>query len=87
MCGSVNRRGTSVRRQQRHDVPRQQFVDAVNRVIGDAVDDAMQVGLGIDPVQARGTDEAVHRRRAFAAGIRTGEQIVPAADRHPVSAR
>lgn len=70
MFGSVNRRGASGGRQQRHNVPWQQFVDAVN--------DVMQVGLRIDPVQARGTDETVHRSRAFAAGIGTGEQIVPA---------
>ena len=38
-------------------VPGQQLGDAVHRVIGDAFDDASQVGFGIEPVQPGGRDE------------------------------
>lgn len=49
MFGSVNRRGASGGRQQRRDVPGQQLVDAVDGMVGDAVDDVIQVGFGINP--------------------------------------
>jgi hypothetical protein len=45
-------------------------------MIGDALDDLVQVGLGIDAVHAGRTDQAIHRRGRFAARIGTGEEIV-----------
>ena len=41
------------------DVPGQQFVDAVDRVVGDAGQDVAQIGLGIEAVELGGLDQGV----------------------------
>jgi hypothetical protein len=49
------------------DVPRQQLVDAVDRVLGNALEHLAQVGLGIQAVELRGLHQAVQAGRATAA--------------------
>ena len=56
------------------DVPRQEFFDAVDRMVGDACEDVRQIGFRIDSVQFGRADQAVHRGGAFAAGIGSGKQ-------------
>jgi len=63
-------------------VPGQEFVDAVDGVIGDAGEHVAQVCFRIDVVQLRGADQAVDCGSAFAAGIRSREQVVLAAQGH-----
>lgn len=51
-------------------------------MIGNAGEPFAQIGFGIEPVQLRGTDQAVERCRAFPASIRSGKQIVLATQGH-----
>jgi hypothetical protein len=44
--------------------PRKQFVDPVDGVIGDTVEDVAEVGERIDAVQLAGLDQGVDRRGA-----------------------
>ena len=67
-------------------VPRQEFCDAVNRMICDAGEDRADVGLGIDAVELGGLDEGVDDGSPFAAGIRSCEQSVLAAHCDPADA-
>ena len=55
-------------------IPRQQLIDPVGRMPGDAGQDVGQPGLRIDIVQFGGDDQAVDRRGALSAAIGTGEQ-------------
>jgi hypothetical protein len=60
------------------DVPRQQFLNAVDGMLADALEHMTQVGGRIDTVEKTGSDQAVDIGRALPAGIRTSEQkIVP----------
>ena len=43
-------------------------------MIGDAAQDIGEPGLRIDAVELGGGNEGIHRRRALAAAIGTGEQ-------------
>jgi hypothetical protein len=61
------------------DVPRQQFVDPIDRVVGDALQHVGQIGLRVQVVELGRTHEAVNRSRSFSAGIGTGKQVVFAA--------
>src|SRR3546814_15328830 len=47
---------------------------------GDLLDDIGDIGLRLDPVELRGLDDGVDGGGAFAAGLRSGEQPVLAAD-------
>lgn len=47
--------------------PRQQLVDAVDRVIGDALQDVAQIALRVDPVQLGRAQLRVHHHRRVAA--------------------
>jgi hypothetical protein len=58
------------------DVPRQQLFDAVDRVIGDALEHLAQVRLGIQPVELGRLHEATDRRRTLATCIGAEEQVV-----------
>jgi hypothetical protein len=49
------------------DVLRQQSVDSAYRVIHDVLEDLVQVGFGINAIQAGRTDRAVSRSCKFAA--------------------
>jgi hypothetical protein len=44
--------------------PRQEVIDPIDRVIGDAGDDVGEPGFGFDVVEARGFDECVDDRGA-----------------------
>jgi hypothetical protein len=46
-------------------VPGQEFVDTVNRIIGDALRDMAQIEFGIDMVELGRTEQAVNGRCAF----------------------
>ena len=58
------------------EIPRQQFVDAVDGMVGDAGQHLAQIGFGIEAVELGRTDQAVDRRGAFPARIRSGKQVV-----------
>ena len=62
------------------DVPRQQLVDAVDRMVGDALEHVAQVRLGIEAVELGRLHQAVDRRGALAARVGAGEQVVLAAE-------
>ena len=62
------------------DVPGQQLYDAVNGMIGDALDDMPQIGFGIEAVRLGSFDQAVDRSCTLAAGIGTGEGPVAPAE-------
>ena len=63
------------------EVPRKEFVNAVDRMVGNACEDVRQIGFRIDPVQFRRADQAVYGCGAIAASIRSSKQIVLAAER------
>jgi hypothetical protein len=62
------------------DDPWQQFVDAIDGVLGDASDDVAQVGLGIKAIQFGGTNQSVDCGPAFAAAVGAEVQIVLSAE-------
>ena len=57
-------------------VPGQEFVDPVDRVIGDAADYVAQIGFRIETVQPCGLDDGVHGCGTVAAGVGAGEEPV-----------
>src|SRR5512144_2512871 len=61
------------------DVPRQQLVDAVDGMLGNAREHLAQVGLRIEPVELGRLHQTVDRRRSLAARVRTHEQVVASA--------
>ena len=58
------------------EIPRQQVLDPVDGVVGDASHHIPQIGFGIQAVKFRRTDQAVDRRGTFSSGIRSCEQVV-----------
>jgi hypothetical protein len=50
-------------------IPRQQLVDATDRMIGDAHEYAMQIALRVDVVEFAGFHETVNDRRALTAAV------------------
>jgi len=57
------------------DGPRQQFVDAIDRMVGDEAEHVAQVRLGVDAVELAGADQGVQRRGALAALVQSQVQI------------
>jgi len=55
-------------------VPGKELIEPGGRIIGDAAEDVGEPGLQADAVELGGGDEGIHRRRALAAAIGTGEQ-------------
>ena len=49
--------------------PGQEFVDAGDRVVGDVVQEVLEIGEGLDPVQPAGDDHGIEERGALAAGV------------------
>jgi hypothetical protein len=47
----------------RGEIPGQQFVDPVDRVVGDELEDASQVGLGVEAAELGGSSEGVDAGR------------------------
>ena len=58
------------------DVPGQQFIDAVDRMISDTGQDMTQVCARVDIVQFAAPDERVHRSRPLAPAVRAGEHKI-----------
>jgi hypothetical protein len=50
-------------------VPRQQFIDAVDRMIGDAREHEAQIRFWVEAIEFGGADQAVECDGAFATGI------------------
>lgn len=61
-------------------IPRQQFRDAIDFVIGDAGEDIAEVGFWVEAVELCGFDERVDGGGAFSTGIRSGKEIILAAE-------
>ena len=74
--GAERRSGGCGGRRRGGPGPREQVVDPLDRVVGDAGEDGAQVGLGVEPVEDRGLDQGVEDRGAAAATVRAGEQII-----------
>ena len=62
-------------RNQGGEVPRQQLLDAVDGMIGDAFEHVAQIEFWIKAIQLGCAQESIDRSRAFSAGIRTGEEV------------
>ena len=60
----------------KRNVPGQQVVDAVDRVVSDALQDMCQISLRVQTVEFRRTDQAINSRRSFTASIRADELII-----------
>src|ERR1700729_2219808 len=60
----------------RGQVPGQEFLDTVDRVIGDALQDMAKIEFGVEIVELSRAEQAVNGRRAFAAGIGSGKEII-----------
>lgn len=65
------------------EVPRQQFLDAVDRMIGDALEHVAQIRLGVQPIEFGRLHQAVDRRGALATGVGAEEQVVLATQADP----
>jgi hypothetical protein len=50
-------------------IPRRQFRDPVDGVIGNAPQNRTQIRLGIDPIQLGGSEQAESLRESQAAGV------------------
>jgi hypothetical protein len=53
------------------EVPGQQLVDAVDGMIGDALEHMAQIEFRIEAIQLGCAQKSINRSRAFSAGIRT----------------
>lgn len=58
------------------DVPRQEFADLVDGMIGDAFEDVAKVSFRIELIELCGAEQAVDIGGAFAAIVGAGEQPV-----------
>ena len=58
------------------EIPRQQFVDAIDGMIGNLCQHLAQIAFGIYAVEFGRADQAINRRRPFAAHLRAGKQII-----------
>ena len=63
-------------------MPRQELIDPVDLVIGDAVEHIGQPGLRVDTVKLGGFDQGVGYGGGFAAAFGSDEQVVFAAQSH-----
>ena len=60
-------------------MPGKQLLDAVDGMVGDALEDFAQVGFGVEAVELGGSYERVEGGGAFAARVGACEEIVAAA--------
>ena len=67
-------------------VPRQQLVQATERLVGDPLEPVGEPSLRIDVVELGRTDQPVHDRGPLAATIRAAEQPCLTAEGHPSQA-
>ena len=57
----------------RQQIPRQQLVNTIDRMIGDELKHRADICLGIDAVEFGAAQQAIDRRGSLAAGIASGE--------------
>lgn len=62
------------------DIPRQQFIDAVGWVTGDARDEAAEICLGVEAAEFGGFDDGVDGGGAVVSAVGAGEGPVFASD-------
>jgi hypothetical protein len=62
------------------EVPGEEFVDAFDRVLGDAGQDLAEIKFGIDSIEFRRSDQRVDCGSSFAAGVRATKKVVLASD-------
>ena len=58
------------------DVPRQKFLNAIDGMLGDALQHLAQIGFRVETVQFGRANQAIDCGSAFATGIGSREQIV-----------
>src|SRR5260370_21302964 len=58
------------------EVPGEQFVDPVDRMVGDAGQNPAEIAFGIESVEFRRSDQRVDGRSAFATGVRATKKVV-----------
>src|ERR1700756_2340081 len=58
------------------DIPRQQLLDAIDRMIGNALEYVMQIALRVDLIELAGFNKTVNDRCTLAAAVRSEEQII-----------
>jgi hypothetical protein len=63
-------------------VPGQKIGQPFGRIIGDAREHVMQIGLGIEAVQLGRLDQGIEDGRALGPEVGAGEQVVLAPERH-----
>jgi hypothetical protein len=56
-------------------IPRQQFIDATDRVLGNTFENAPQVGFRIDVIEFGRADQRVNASGALAAGVGTSKRL------------
>lgn len=55
------------------DIPGQQIINPIDRMVGDIGEDVAQIGFGIDAVHACPTDERVHGGGMLATAVSAQE--------------
>ena len=58
------------------EVPGQQSLKLVDRMVGDAFEDMAQVEFRVESVELRRTEQAVDGRSTLATGVRASEEVV-----------
>jgi hypothetical protein len=61
-------------------LPRQEFVDLGDRMVGDLGEDGAEIGFGVDTAQLGGLDQRQDAGGALAALVRASEQPILASD-------
>ena len=62
------------------DVPGKEFLDTVDRVIGDPFENVLQIALRVDAIQFTTLDKTVNDRDALAAAVGAEEEIITPPD-------
>src|SRR5271157_1884192 len=57
-------------------IPRQQLLDAIDGMIGDAFEDVLQIPLRVDAIEFASFDKAINDRRTLTAAVGSEEQII-----------
>ena len=58
------------------EVPGQQSLKLVDRMVGDALEDMAQVEFRVESVELRRTEQAVDGRSTLSTGVRSSEEVV-----------
>src|ERR1700730_5320623 len=62
------------------EVPGEEFVDPVDRVLGDAGQDLAELAFGIESIEFRRSDQRVDGGRSLPPGVRATEKVVLASE-------